>query len=547
MALDGIILQKCAAELQKKLPIRINRISETSNTTLIFNIHAQQERMNLVLSFHSIFNRITLSKKHYPSEDNPSGFLMLLRKHLLNGVIYQIEQRDFDRYLLLHIHARDELYDERHFLLSVELMGKYANLILVDEDTGKILDAFKRIPPFENNQRPLLAGIPFEVVAPQEKMNPYHLERKIDLEESLVKQISGFSKLLETEVRYRLSQGIDLLTILELIQQSEKLYVSQSQLSQEYHVIPLTHLSASWQEYSIFEGLEEVYFKQEERNSLKEKSGNLYRFIQREQKHYHRKISKLQESYQNCLQLEVELEAGNLLYTFGNLSQKGLSECRLLNAEGKEKVIPLNPRFSIKENAQKYFQAYQKKRKGKEHILSQLEIAQNEAEYFDSLAEQLQFASIEETTLMQDELVKNGYLKEQKQRKNKKVKEKKIRVYCIHYQGAKILFGKNNLQNDYLTFKLAKNTDLWFHAKDYHGAHVVVENNNPSEELLRLCANIAAYYSQGRYSSSVPVDYTLIKNVKRIKGAKAGFVSLSHQKTIYIDPEERKDIQITII
>lgn len=545
MALDGIILEKCANELRSRLPMRINRINESSNTTLVFNVHGARERQNLIISLHSNFNRICLSERNYQSNSQPSGFVMLLRKYLLNGIIVKIEQRCLDRYLLLHIHARDELYDERHFLLSVELMGKYANLILVDEDTGKIIDALKRIPPYENSQRTVLAGVPFSPVSPQEKVDPYKLKNTPNMEESLVKQLAGFSKLLETEFRYRLHHGEDFFTLLHQLENARNLYVSTYQDTYEYHVIPLTHLKTSWQEFPLFEGMEYVYFEQEEKNRLKEVSGDLFRFIKRQQKHYNLKYQKLQLSYQESLQLDDELEAGNLLYTYANLNQKGLTECQVEDNEGNKKIISLNPRFSVKDNARKYFQNYQKKRKGQKYIQEQLELTRYEIQYFNALAEQILFANNEELQQIRDELTTGGYwrVKKENKQKNKK-KTKKIRVYQLNFKGQRILFGKNNLQNEQVSFKLAHGNDTWFHAKDYHGAHVIVNNEKPDEDTIRLCANLAAYYSQGRYSSSVPVDYTVAKNIKKIKGTKPGFVSISHQKTIYIDPEEKKDLLI---
>ena len=152
MALDGIILSKVKQDLDTYLPIRINRISETSKTEVVFNVHANNIRTNLVINLHSNFNHICLSDNNFTTYNDPSTFVMVLRKYILNGVIDSIEQFNYDRYLLLHIHARDELYDEKKYILSVELMGKYANLILVDEN-NKIIDALKKIPPYENTRR----------------------------------------------------------------------------------------------------------------------------------------------------------------------------------------------------------------------------------------------------------------------------------------------------------------------------------------------------------------------------------------------------------
>ncbi|MBQ5756856.1 MAG: NFACT family protein [Erysipelotrichaceae bacterium] len=253
MALDGIILSCIKKELDAQLPIRINKISELSSTEIVFQVLANRERTNLLISLHSNYNRIALTKRQLSSSDNPGGFVMLLRKHLNNGIIWQIDQNCYDRYLLLHIRTRDELYDERHFLLSVELMGKYANLVLVDEDTGRILDALKRIPPFENTRRTILSGAVFTLPEPQGKQDPFS-DPQIDLNESLVAQLAGFSKLLEQEVRYRLPQQ-SFAEIMQEIAGSEHLYICHLPNKDEYHILPLTHLGEC-RAYPLFEGFE---------------------------------------------------------------------------------------------------------------------------------------------------------------------------------------------------------------------------------------------------------------------------------------------------
>ena len=292
MALDGIVLSAIANELRTHLPIRINRISEASSSELVFNVHTNGVRTNLIISTHAQFNRISLSEKNYSSYDNPSGFVMLLRKYLLNGVINEIIQNDYDRYLLLKINAHDELYDERHFILSIELMGKYANIVFVDEDSNKILDALKRIPPFENSKRTILSGAQFELIPSQNKKDPF-LSPFINFEESLVNQLSGFSKLLEEEVRYRMQHGQSYDEIKKLLKNSNKLYVTNLANKTEFHIIPLTHLNNAYQTYQLFEGFDEIYFEAEEKERIKDISNDLYTYVKRQLKHYESKIIKL--------------------------------------------------------------------------------------------------------------------------------------------------------------------------------------------------------------------------------------------------------------
>ena len=542
MALDGIILAKVKQDLDSYLPIRINRIANTSKTELVFNVHANNKRTNLVMSLHSNYNHICLSDRNYNTFNEPSTFVMVLRKYILNGIIYKIEQFDYDRYLLLHIHARDELYDEKHYILSLELMGKYANLILIDDD-NKIIDALKKIPPYENTKRTILPGSIFTLPDKQNKLDPFN-NPNIDYDESLVKQLQGFSKLLENEFRYRLDDKQTYDEIIQEIKDSKNLYISKVNDTYEFHVIPLLHKSKNYEVWDIQKGFDEIYYQDDEKERIKNISDDLFKIVKRQIKHYKTKVDKLELSLNDALNLQNDKENGDLLYMYEDLDKKGLNEITINDYYGNAKTIKLEPKLSIKANANKYYNQYQKKRKGKIYIEEQLDIASSELEYFNSLAEQLSLANYSDALDIKDELIKYGYLKKASSKNKQK---KKVNLYQIKVDNQTITFGKNNIQNNFLTFDYAKANYTWFHAKDYHGCHLVVDTDSPNEKIIRICANIAAYYSQGRYSSSVPVNYCLVKDIKKIKGKKPGFVSIKNYKTIYIDPYEDKNLTINQI
>ncbi len=542
MALDGIILAKVKQDLDSYLPIRINRIANTSKTELVFNVHANNKRTNLVMSLHSNYNHICLSDRNYNTFNEPSTFVMVLRKYILNGIIYKIEQFDYDRYLLLHIHARDELYDEKHYILSLELMGKYANLILIDDD-NKIIDALKKIPPYENTKRTILPGSVFTLPDKQNKLDPFN-NPNIDYDESLVKQLQGFSKLLENEFRYRLDNNQTYDEIIQEIKDSKNLYISKINDTYEFHIIPLLHKGKDYEVWDIQKGFDEIYYQDDEKERIKNISDDLFKIVKRQIKHYKTKVDKLELSLNDALNLQNDKENGDLLYMYEDLDKKGLNEITINDYYGNAKTIKLEPKLSIKANANKYYNQYQKKRKGKIYIEEQLDIASSELEYFNSLAEQLSLANYSDALDIKDELIKYGYLKKASSKNKQK---KKVNLYQIKVDNQTITFGKNNIQNNFLTFDYAKANYTWFHAKDYHGCHLVVDSDSPNEKIIRICANIAAYYSQGRYSSSVPVNYCLVKDIKKIKGKKPGFVSIKNYKTIYIDPFEDKDLTINQI
>ena len=539
MAIDGIILSKVKDNLCSHLPIRINKINSTSDTEVIFNVHSNKIRTNLVISLHSVYNHISLSNKNYTDFEEPSTFVMVLRKHITNGIITKIEQFDYDRYLLLHIRALNDIYDEKEYILSVELMGKYANLILADKESNKIIDAMKKIPPYLNNKRTILQGALFTLPDKQNKKDPY-LDLDVNFDESLVKQVAGFSKQLENEIRY-LKETIEYKDIIEKIKQSDKLYVSENG---DYHVIPLTYLNKTYKEYEINEGFDVLYYQFNEKERIKTVTEDINKFVKRQIKHFDNKLVKLRQSLEDSLNLEEDKENGDLLFTYSDLDKKGLTQIEVVDYSDNKKTIKLDPKLTIKQNANKYYNSYSKKRKGKVYIQEQIQIAENELEYFNALSEQLEIASYNDALEIKNELIKYGYLR----KKNTKLKKhKKINLYQVKIGDNTITFGKNNTQNDYLTFEFAKSNYTWFHAKDFHGSHLVVDSDNPSEEVIRACANLAAYFSKGRYSSSVPVNYCLAKNVKKIKGAKPGFVSIKNYKTIYIDPILNEEIKIISI
>ena len=541
MALDGITLYKVKEDLDRYLPIRINRISTTSKTELVFNVHAKEKRTNLVMSFHSNYNHICLSDRNYTTYNDPSTFVMVLRKHILNGIIYQIDQSDYDRYLIMHIRARNEMYDQQEYTLSVELMGKYANLILINSE-NRIIDALKKIPPYENTRRTILPNAIFTLPDKQHKLDPFN-NPEIDFSDSLVNQLQGFSKLLENEVRYRIeSQSFS--DIINQIKESDSLYLTRKKDSYEFHVIPLTHLNLEYERYDIQKGFDEIYYENDEKERIKNISDDLFKIVKRQIKHYDTKINKLKISLDEALNLQTDKENGDLLYMYSDLSKKGLKEIEIEDYDGNKKLIKLDPKLSIKDNANKYYATYQKKRKGHKYIEEQLEIANNELTYFNSLNEQLSIANYSDALDIKEELSNYGYLKKQSSKNKKK---KKVNLYQTIVDGHTICFGKNNIQNNYLSFEYAHSNYTWFHAKDYHGSHVVVDTDEPSEKIIRACANLAAYYSKGRYSSSVPVDYCLVKNLKKVKGGKMGFVTIRNQKTIYIDPYEDKQLEIVSI
>lgn len=540
MALDGLLLYKIKEEIKAILPAKINKIYQISNTELFFQLRAEGKKQNLLISCHSIFNRINITTRDYPTPEEPSNFVMFLRKHLDGATIFDVTQNEYDRYLLFSLATRNELGDKVILFMSVELMGKYANVILYNEE-GKILDVLKRIPPFENNRRILQPGATFRLPDRQEgKVDPF-LSPVLNRDEDFTKQLQGFSPLLSQEVKYRLKQGQSFESIMSEIKASHSLFITPMQKEAQFHVIPLLHLEKNYQHYPIMEGMDVLYYHKEEKDRIKQMTGDLFKLVRRELKHQRQKLPRLQAAYDEALDCDKWREYGDYLQPYSYQVKKGETTITFERFDQSGTItIPLDPKLDGLGNAKKYFQKYNKGKKGQVHILNQIALCEKEIEYFDGIEQQLELASFDDAKEIREELAKLGYCKSQVSRIRKKKKKETIPNCTIIplLNGLTITFGKNNLQNEFCTFKLAKKDDTWLHAKDYHGSHVIINTDSPDEETLRLAANIAAYFSKGRYSSSVPVNYCLIKQLKRIPGSKPGFVSLSSYKTIYIDPDE---------
>ena len=494
MALDGLLLHQVQKELQSFLPAKLTKLQQISDTELLFTIRTPKGTRRLMISLHSVYNRINLTQESYTTMETPGNFLMLLRKQIDGGILRSLNQIGLDRILHMVVEARDELGDIHDRHLYIELMGKYANMILVDEQ-GRILDALKRIPPFENNRRTIHPGALYQLPAPHTgKQDPYHYDH-IDPNESFTKQFHGFSPLLSKEVQYRMAQGERFDDILEQIQTSDALYLSDVQDKTQFHCIPLTHLEVEARQYPLQQTLEEA------------------------------------------MDCDKYREYGDLLFAYMGSIERSETVTLPSFETGEDIRIPLDMRFDIKGNANRYYQKYHKSKRAQSILQEQLTLCEKEIRYFESMEVQLEQATVQDAMEIREELARQGYVKAVKTCIRKKKKQELPHYETFAFDDVQIYVGKNNLQNDHVTWRLGRKSDTWLHAKDLHGAHVVITCEQPDEELLRNAAMLAAWYSNGRYSSSVPVNYCTIRQLKKIPGNKGSFVSLSNYKTIYIDPE----------
>jgi predicted ribosome quality control (RQC) complex YloA/Tae2 family protein len=537
MALDGLLMHRIIAELQTEVPTKIHKIYNLSENEVLFSLRSAKNRKNLLVSLHSVYNRIQFSDRTYTTPEEPSHFVMLLRKQCEDGWISELRQLGLDRVVKMTVVKRDDLGDNTTHTIYIELMGKYANLILVD-DTGKIVDALKRIPPFENTKRTIQPGAMYSDPDIQDKRDPL-ISDDFDPTLSFTQQFHGISPLLSREIQYRINHHETFRQIMDLIRDSKYLYLSEVDGETQFHCLPLTHLEVPYKEYPLMQGLDELYFQKEERERIRQHTGDLFKFVQREIKKYAQKLPKLKEAMDEALDCEKWRTMGDYLYSFGMKVEKGNTQIEVPAYDGSGMItILLDSKLDGKGNAKKYFQKYNKGKKGQEHLIKQIRICEDEIDYFEGLKEQLEIAGINDAIEIRQELADAGILKAMPSKIRRKKKSLPQYLSFTLDNGIRIHVGKNNLQNEFITSKLAKRNDTWFHVKDHHGAHVVVQSEQLDEQTLRTAAQLAAYYSKARTSSSVPVDYCRVGNLKKIPGAKQGMVSLSSHKTIYIDPDE---------
>lgn len=534
MTIDGIILHQIKRELSSYFPCKLMKIQQISDFELIFHIRTNSQTHQLLISLHSTYNRIHLTKEKYQTLEHPNNFVMLLRKQIDGATFISIDQIGLDRIFKISIDVRNDLGDIHRKYLYVELMGKYANLILVNKE-NKIIDALKRIPPFEENRRIIFAGATF--ILPEQhagKKDPF-ATNLYNLEESFVKQFHGFSPLLSKEVQYRIHKGQKFADIIQEIGQSSSIFITYEAQKTYFHCIPLLHLEKEYIQYPTMTAFDTIYYSIEELVRAKQSNTDLYRIVKQELHKVEKKLPKLKHSYEESLDFEKYQVYADLLYAHPHTEKQALVE--LPNFENTKMInIPLNMKLDIKQNAKKFYQKYHKLKRGLIILQEQIARCEQDIVFWDNLNTQLSQASALDAEEIREELIKLGYIKTTHHKKKKKKNDiPHFTIYQIDH--VPIYVGKNNIQNDYITFHIAKKTDIWMHAQGYHGAHVLIQESNPSENVLRAAAMLAAYFSKGRDSSSVPVDYCAAKEIKKIPGANMGLVAIHAHKTIYIDPD----------
>ncbi len=573
MALDGIVVSNITAELSGLLTgARISKIAQTEADELLLTLKTASGQYRLLLSASASLPLIYLTEANKPSPAAAPNFCMLLRKHIANGRIVRIWQPSLERIIHFEIEHYDEMGDLCRKDLIIELMGKHSNLIFCD-DKGTIIDSIKHVSAYTSSVREVLPGRPYFIAVTQEKCDPLStseeefcsvvFSKPMPLSKAIYSSYTGISPVAAEELCFRasLESSQSASTIEPLMQaalyhtfdevmkdvKAHRFYPSiiyedeACRVPREFSSIPLTmyHDLTERTFDSPSAMLEQYYAVKNTVTRIRQKSSDLRRItttaLDRCRKKYDLQLRQLKDTQKR----DTYRIYGELIHTYGYDVPEGAKSFEALNYYTNEKMtVPLDPTLSTAENAQKYFDKYNKLKRTYEPLSRQVEETRAEIDELDSICTFMDMARSEEDLVqVKEELTDAGYI-----RRRASGKRTKILSRPYHYlsaDGYDIYVGKNNYQNDELTFKTASGSDWFFHAKGVPGSHVIVraKGEMPPDATFEDAARLAAYYSKNREGSKVEVDYLEKKNVKKPNGAKPGFVVYYTNYSMMIDPD----------
>lgn len=553
MSFDGIFTHLMVTELSQLVSGRVSKIHQPYPNEIVLVIRAKSKNQKVLLSAHPTYARVQLTQMSYHNPDTPPNFVMMLRKYLEGAILEKIIQVENDRVIHFHFSRRDELGDLQNIVLVVELMGRHSTILLMNQESGKILDAIKHIGTSQNSYRSLLPGLEYVNPPAQDLLNPFTTEKPVVFEKlSQLPEMTG-------KVLQQTFQGLGRDTANELAARlngrpNEKMRVWEEFFASLTTQPTPTHYTGQKEFFTpvLFESLDELdhesyptlselldafYHDKAERDRVKQQGGELIRKLENELKRNQNKLKKREQTLKDSENAEEFRQKGELLTTFLHQVPRGEKSVTLANyyEEDRPVAITLDPALTPNQNAQKYFTRYQKLKNAVKLVGAQIAETKEEIRYLESVLAQLEIAGPMDVAIIKEELINQGYIKQ----KGKKRKEKPSQPELFHASdGTEILVGKNNLQNDQLTLRKARKTDTWLHAKNIPGSHVIVRSPEPTDETLVEAAELAAYFSKYRHSAQVPVDYVQVKHIRKPNGAKPGYVIYENQKTLYVTPEE---------
>ncbi len=562
MSIDGLFLTAMKNELEPIITgSRVRKIHQLSNYELVFQLSTKQGTKNLFISTHPNYARLNVTTSNLEKPMTPPLFCMVLRKHFEGAVLTDVKQFETDRILIFDFAKMNEFYDKTSKKMIVEIMGRHSNITIVD-DSGKIIDCIKRLPPSQNSYRILMPGATYKYPPITDKVNPLDVTvEKFNelitmdntLDKQLMKNFIGIGPVSSKIISNRIKQGlVDNTfnrfkeTLEEITKKCEPVIVEVNEKTMFYST-SLSHLENEIQEVKRFDTVSELldnyFFGKDHLDRTKQIHKDVIRFVKGELDKNIKKLEALNNDLKNAEDHDEYKRYGDLILS--NLYDATVKDGCLLATDWYDEntkivKVPINPLKTLNRNAENYFTKYQKAITALDKVAWQIDLTKKEISYFTNLYEQLKYASVADATEIRQELEANRYLRQSKFLKAKKKKKPNYTTYSLD-NGIDIIVGKNNLQNNYVTHKLADRFDWWFHAKDAAGSHVIVRStlDELDEYTIRTAAQLASYFSKWQDSSSVPVDYTRVKNLKKVPGHQGSFVTYNTNKTIYIDPDEQ--------
>lgn len=570
MALDGIYLSSLIDEIKDIIiDCRVDKVTQPEKDEIILSFKKNRKVYKLLISSSSNYPRIHFTDFNKENPAQAPMFCMVLRKYLNTATVLDVRQIDSDRLLVIDFKSSDELGFDSVYSLIVEIMGRHSNISLVRTRDNLIMDSIKHITADINSFRVLYTGVEYIYPPSSTKLDvfnfsyddfyKYLMAKDIQFTEKFFTGVfTGISSNLSSELVYRYSKentpfnlehskNIYEFTINIFKDTLNNPFLASYAMSgklKDFHCVELTSLKdCDYEKYdSPSKLIENFYFQKDKYDRLNAKSSDLQKIVNNNINRCDKKIKILMETLKECDTKGAYKLNGELLTANIYSIKKGDKIAKVVNyySENGEYVeIKLDENKTPSENVQYYYKKYNKFKKSEEMALIQMNLAENELQYLHSvLTNILNVENYNEIEDIKNELIETGYITFKKHNKGKKPKPTKP-MHFISSDGIDIYVGRNNIQNDFLTLKLANKNDIWLHTKDIPGSHVIIKNSgNIPESTILEAGNLSAYYSKSKNSSSVPVDYTEVKNVKKPSGAKPGMVIYTTNKTLYITPIE---------
>lgn len=544
MSFDGFFLHHMVEELRSELANgRIQKINQPFEQELVLQIRSNRQSHRLLLSAHPVFGRIQLTQTTFENPAQPSTFIMVLRKYLQGAMIESIEQVENDRIVEITVSNKNEIGDHIQATLIIEIMGKHSNILLVDKSSHKILEVIKHVGFSQNSYRTLLPGSTYIAPPSTDVLNPFTVKDEklfeiLQTQELTAKNLQSLFQGLGRDTANELERLLvrdKLSTFRHFFGQETKPYLTETSFS------PIPFENSVGEPFTSLSDLLDTYYKDKaERDRVKQQASELIRRVENELQKNRHKLKKQEKELLATDNAEEFRQKGELLTTFLHQVPNDQDQVILDNYYTNQPVIiTLDKALTPSQNAQRYFKRYQKLKEAVKYLTELIEETKSTILYLESVETVLNQAGLEEIAEIREELIQTGFIR---RRQREKIQKRKKPEQYLASDGKTIIYvGRNNLQNEELTFKMARKEELWFHAKDIPGSHVVISGNlNPSDEVKTDAAELAAYFSKGRLSNLVQVDMIEVKKLNKPTGGKPGFVTYTGQKTLRVTPDPEK-------